>query len=100
MVTVLACHSGEIHSDESARRAHRTTREIYRRRYAQCFGVSPDIALEQRKAVDGEETNEALLSDASLTRWRKNEAGKGDFCSRCGVSSVVRALRRRVCARA
>src|ERR1700738_149022 len=100
MVSVLAYHASEIHSDESARRAHRTTREIYRRRYAQCYGVSSDIALEQRKAVDREETSEALLPDASLMRWRKNEARKGDFSSRRGVNSAVRVLLPRDCSRA
>src|SRR5436190_7106615 len=99
MVSVLACDSGEIHSDESARCTHRAIRKVYRRRYAQCFGVPPDIALEQRKAVDAEETSQALLSDASLMRGRKNEAGKGDFSSRCSASSGVRVLRPRICPR-
>src|ERR1700688_4248134 len=92
MVSVLACHSRNIHSDGSARSAHRAIREVYRRRYAQCFGVPSNIALEQRKAADGNETGEAFLLDASPMRWRKNGARKGDFFSRCSAGSAVRVL--------
>src|ERR1700730_13137228 len=94
MVSILAYRSGEIHSDESARSAHRAIRKVHRRRHAQCFGVPPDIALEQLSAVDGAQISKACCR--TLMRWRKDEAGKADFSSRCAASSGGHILRPRV----